>query len=105
MTGSATTHRRMFGRLARTAGVRAFAVEYGLVPEHVFPGQLDTVTAAYRWLLDSGAGPIGVAGDSCGAALAVGLAVLDVRWDGIAGVTVFGDPALVRRITAGAPSQ
>ena len=33
-----------------------------------------------------------------------GIAVLDVRRDGIAGVTVFGDPALVRRITASAPS-
>ncbi|MGC7101333.1 alpha/beta hydrolase [Amycolatopsis lurida] len=73
--GSAATHRRMFGHLARAAGVGTFAVEYGLVPEHVFPSQLDTVVAAYRWLLDSGAGPIGVAGDSCGATLAVGLAV------------------------------
>ncbi|WP_020667655.1 alpha/beta hydrolase [Amycolatopsis nigrescens] len=75
VSGSATTHRRMFGHLARAAGVSTFAVEYGLVPEHVFPSQLDTVTAAYRWLLGSGAGPIGVAGDSCGAMLALGLAV------------------------------
>ncbi|QFU91743.1 alpha/beta hydrolase [Amycolatopsis sp. YIM 10] len=80
--GSATTHRRMFGHLARAAGVGTFAVEYGLVPEHVFPGQLDTVVAAYRWLLDNGAGPIGVAGDSCGATLAVGLAVR-VREEGL----------------------
>ncbi|HEU5155779.1 MAG TPA: alpha/beta hydrolase [Streptosporangiaceae bacterium] len=75
VSGSAATHRRMFGHLARAAGVSTFAVEYGLVPEHVFPSQLETVTAAYRWLLGGGAGPIGVAGDSCGAMLAVGLAV------------------------------
>ncbi|MCA2211885.1 alpha/beta hydrolase [Jidongwangia harbinensis] len=75
VSGSAATHRRMFGHLARAAGVETFAVEYGLVPEHVFPGQLDTVTAAYRWLLGRGAGPIAVAGDSCGATLAIGLAV------------------------------
>ncbi|HVW41789.1 MAG TPA: alpha/beta hydrolase [Amycolatopsis sp.] len=75
VSGSAATHRRMFGHLARAAGVRTFAVEYGLVPEHVFPSQLDTVMAAYRWLLGSAAGPIGVVGDSCGATLAVGLAV------------------------------
>lgn len=75
ISGSATTHRRMFGHLARAAGVNTFAVEYGLVPEQVFPGQLDTVTAAYRWLLNSGGGPIAVAGDSCGATLAIGLAV------------------------------
>ena len=75
VSGSAATHRRMFGHLARAAGVSTFAVEYGLVPEHVFPSQLETVTAAYRWLLGSGAAPIGVVGDSCGATLAVGLAV------------------------------
>jgi RNA polymerase sigma-70 factor, ECF subfamily len=34
-----------------------------------------------------------------------GIAVLDVRQDGIAGVAVFGDPALVRRITSSASSQ
>jgi len=33
-----------------------------------------------------------------------GIAVLDVRRDGIAGVTVFGDPTLVQRITASASS-
>lgn len=33
-----------------------------------------------------------------------GIAVLDTRQDGIAGVTVFRDPALVRRFTAGASS-
>jgi monoterpene epsilon-lactone hydrolase len=75
ISGSGATHRRMFGHLARAAGMNTFAVEYGLVPEHVFPSQLDTVTAAYRWLLGSGAGPIAVAGDSCGATLAIGLAV------------------------------
>lgn len=72
--GSAAIHRRMFGHLARAAGVSTFAVEYGLTPEHVFPSQLDTVTAAYRWLLTSESGPIAIAGDSCGATLAVGLA-------------------------------
>jgi monoterpene epsilon-lactone hydrolase len=75
VSGSAATHRRMFGHLALAAGVNTFAVEYGLVPEYVFPSQLATVTAAYRWLLGSGAGPVGVAGDSCGATLAIGLAV------------------------------
>ncbi|MDG4828281.1 alpha/beta hydrolase [Solwaraspora sp. WMMD1047] len=82
ISGSGTTHRRMFGHLARAAGVNTFAVEYGLVPKHVFPSQLDTVTAAYRWLLGSGVGPIAVAGDSCGATLAIGLAVR-VREEGL----------------------
>ena len=73
--GSVATHRQMFGHLARAAGVPAFAVEYGLVPDQVFPSQLDTVAAAYRWLLDRGATGVAVAGDSCGATLALGLAL------------------------------
>jgi acetyl esterase/lipase len=75
VSGSAATHRRMFGHLARATGVATLAVEYGLVPEHVFPSQLDTVTAAYRWLLDQGATRVALTGDSCGATLALALAV------------------------------
>ncbi|WP_406632729.1 alpha/beta hydrolase [Amycolatopsis sp. WGS_07] len=75
VSGSSATHRRMFGHLARSSGVSTFAVDYGLTPEHVFPSQLDIVTAAYQWLHRNGSGPIAVAGDSCGATLALGLAV------------------------------
>jgi epsilon-lactone hydrolase len=73
--GSAATHRRLFGHLARAAGAATLAVEYGLVPDHVFPSQLDTVVAAYQWLLNEGATRIAVTGDSCGATLALGLAL------------------------------
>lgn len=75
VSGSAASHRRMFGHLARAAGVPAFVVEYGLVPDHVFPSQLDTVTAAYQWLLDRETTKIAVIGDSCGAGLALALAL------------------------------
>jgi epsilon-lactone hydrolase len=75
VSGSAATHRRMFGHLAKAAGVATLAVEYGLVPDHVFPSQLDTVTAAYRRLLEQGATGVAVTGDSCGATLALALAV------------------------------
>ena len=75
VSASAATHRRMFGHLARASGVSTFAVEYRLVPDHVFPSQLDSVTTAYRWLLDRGATRVAVAGDSCGAGLAVALAL------------------------------
>ncbi|GAB3764149.1 alpha/beta hydrolase [Microlunatus parietis] len=80
--GSTHTHRRLFGRLAEATGTATFAVEYGLVPEHVFPSQLDTVTAAYRRLLDRGATRVAVTGDSCGAGLAMALA-LRVRDEGL----------------------
>lgn len=83
VTGSAVTHRRMFGHLAGAAGSEVFAVDYGLVPSHVFPSQLDTVTEAYRWLLGGGHARghdendtrVAVMGDSCGAGLAVALAL------------------------------
>jgi epsilon-lactone hydrolase len=82
VSGSAATHRRMFGHLAQAAGVATLVVEYGLVPGHVFPSQLDTVTAAYRWLLDQGATRVALTGDSCGATLALALAVRarDEEW-------------------------
>jgi acetyl esterase/lipase len=75
VSGSIATHARMFGHIARAAGVATLAVEYGLVPEHVFPSQLETVMTAYRWLLDRGVSQVAVTGDSCGATLAVALAV------------------------------
>ncbi len=75
VSGSAATHRRMFGHLARASGLPIFVVEYGLVPEHVFPSQLDTVTTAYHWLLAGGTPRVAVTGDSCGAGLAVALAL------------------------------
>ncbi|MBE2317208.1 alpha/beta hydrolase [Solirubrobacter sp. CPCC 204708] len=83
VSGSAATHRRMFGHLARASGAATFVVEYGLVPDHVFPSQLDSVTVAYQWLLDRGASRVAVAGDSCGAGLALALA-LRARATGVA---------------------
>ncbi|MBO9555999.1 alpha/beta hydrolase [Cellulomonas sp.] len=82
VSGSAGTHRRTFAHLARAAGVAAFVVEYGLVPDHVYPSQLVAVTDAYQWLLDQGAGRVALAGDSCGATLALALAV-HARDDGL----------------------
>jgi acetyl esterase/lipase len=52
-------------------------VSYGHAPEHVHPRQLDHVTRAYGWALDHGVAPgrLVVAGDSCGAWLALSLAL------------------------------
>ena len=83
ISGSAATHRRMFGHLARAAGLATFATEYGLVPEHVFPSQIGTVMHAYRRLLDGGATRVAVVGDSCGAGLALAVA-LTARDSGVA---------------------
>ena len=75
VSGSARTHRRMFAHLARAAGLPTFVIEYGLVPEQVFPGQVDTVLAGYRRLLEQGWSRIALTGDSCGATLALSLAL------------------------------
>jgi epsilon-lactone hydrolase len=73
VSGSIYTHRKMFGHLAKAAGARALLVGYRLLPEGVYPGPVDDVTAAYRWLLGQGiaAGHIAFAGDSVGGWLAV----------------------------------
>ncbi|MFI5960252.1 alpha/beta hydrolase [Cryptosporangium sp. NPDC051539] len=71
VSGSIETHRRMFGHLALAAGLTTVVVDYGLVPAHVYPSQLDAVTAAFRRL----AGRVAIVGDSCGATLALGVAL------------------------------
>src|SRR5262245_7649151 len=43
VSGSIATHRKMFGHVALAAGLDTLVVEYGLVPEHVYPAQLDHV--------------------------------------------------------------
>ncbi|HEY2389490.1 MAG TPA: alpha/beta hydrolase [Candidatus Binatia bacterium] len=71
--GSARSWRLMSGELGRLTRARSFSVDYRLAPEHPYPAALDDGVAAYRWLLGQGCPPTGiaVAGDSCGAGLAV----------------------------------
>jgi acetyl esterase/lipase len=73
VTGSMYTHRKLFGHIAKAAGVRALAVGYRRVPEHVHPAPVQDVVAAYRWLLDQGieAGHVAFSGDSAGGGLVV----------------------------------
>ncbi|SHN35038.1 alpha/beta hydrolase fold domain-containing protein [Cryptosporangium aurantiacum] len=72
VSGSIATHRRMFGHLALASGMTTLVVEYGLVPEHVYPAQLDQVSSAYRTLTGR---QVAVVGDSCGGTLALGIAL------------------------------
>ncbi|MGB7538860.1 MAG: alpha/beta hydrolase [Anaerolineales bacterium] len=73
--GSLATHRALIARLADSAGIRAFSVEYRLAPEHPFPAALDDSLEAYRGLVQDGITPdkIIVAGDSAGGNLALAL--------------------------------
>ncbi|MCK1394408.1 alpha/beta hydrolase [Bradyrhizobium sp. 1] len=75
--GSPTSHREIIARLALEAGIQALAVDYRLVPEHLLPAALDDAMAVLEWLEKSGlpADRIALAGDSAGAALALGVMV------------------------------
>lgn len=49
VSGSIYTHRKLFGHLAKAAGVRALIAEYR---QQCDPAPLHDTVAAYRWLLD-----------------------------------------------------
>lgn len=71
--GSMYSHRKLFGHLAKAAGVRALSFDYHLTPAHTHPRQVDDATAVYAWLLDQGvsARHVAFAGDSSGGGLAI----------------------------------
>lgn len=82
-SGSLATHRALVARLARAVPARALQVGYRLAPEHPFPAALEDALAAYRWLIEQGVDPAGLAvgGDSAGGGLALAL-LLALRDDG-----------------------
>jgi acetyl esterase/lipase len=75
--GSPASHREIIARLAAEAGIQALAVDYRLAPEHLLPAALEDALAVVAWLEKSGfpADRIALAGDSAGAALALGAMV------------------------------
>lgn len=77
VSGGISTHRRLVGHLASATGARSLLASYGHAPEHVYPAQLDQITRAYEWVLGQGAESdrLAIAGDSCGAWLALSLAL------------------------------
>ena len=83
--GSAASHRKLAGHLAKHLGVTAIVLDYRRAPEHPFPAQLEDATAVYRALLARGfkANNITTSGDSAGGNLAIAT-VLKLRDDGVA---------------------
>ena len=83
--GSAASHRKLAGHLAKHLGVTAVVLDYRRAPEHPFPAQIEDATAVYRELLAHGfkAQNITTSGDSAGGNLAIST-VLKLRDDGIA---------------------
>jgi acetyl esterase len=75
ISGDLETHDTLCRLLAISSGCRILAIDYRLAPENHFPAALNDACAAVEWALRDGV-PIGVAGDSAGANLAAGAALL-----------------------------
>ena len=71
--GSASSHRKLAGHMAKALGVTAVVLDYRRAPEHQFPSQLEDAAAVYQALLESGikSKDIGTIGDSAGGNLAI----------------------------------
>lgn len=68
--GSLYSHRKLYGHLAKRAGVRVLLTSYRHTPDHRYPAQIDDTVAAYRWVQDQGL-RTALIGDSSGGGLAV----------------------------------
>lgn len=82
--GSASSHRKLAGHVAKALNVTALVVDYRRSPESPFPAQIEDNTAVYRELLKRGiaAKDITTIGDSAGGNLAIST-VLQLRDEGI----------------------
>ena len=71
--GSADSHRKLAGHMAKALGATALVLDYRLAPENPFPAQIDDAVAVYKELLDRGvlAENISTIGDSAGGNLAI----------------------------------
>lgn len=73
VTCSPTTHRLLVARLAVTAQLRCYALDYRLAPEHPYPAALEDVCDAVSELVERGVAreSLWLAGDSAGGGLCV----------------------------------
>lgn len=75
--GSASSHRKLAGHVAKALGVTAFVLDYRRAPEHPHPASLDDAVSAFLGLTERGVAPeqITTIGDSAGGNLAVATAL------------------------------
>ncbi len=67
-------------RVCRTVGAAVVSVDYRLAPEHPHPAALQDAHAALRWASGRFGGRLVVGGDSAGAGIAAGAALLARDW-------------------------
>ena len=72
--GSLHTHRKMYGHLAKAAGVQVLLATYRHTPEFRYPAQIEDAVTAYRWAA-ARSERVALAGDSSGGGLAVQVAL------------------------------
>ncbi|OTG85032.1 alpha/beta hydrolase [Acinetobacter sp. ANC 4648] len=75
--GSLKTHRAFLSEIAARTQMQVLHIDYPLAPENCYPEASDAIYDIYQQLLDQGIQPkdIIVSGDSCGANLALALAL------------------------------
>ena len=73
--GSAASHRKLAGHVAKTLGVVSFVPDYRRAPEHPHPAQVEDGVAVFDALVASGIEPnnITTIGDSAGGNLAIAI--------------------------------
>lgn len=75
--GSLNTHRALMSQMALRTQMQVLHIDYPLAPEQRFPDLGEAIYDVYRMLVDQGTQPkdIILSGDSCGANLALSLAL------------------------------
>lgn len=75
--GSASSHRKLAGHVAKALGAVSFVLDYRRAPEHQHPAQVEDGVAAFEALVESGIDPknITTIGDSAGGNLAIAIAL------------------------------
>lgn len=82
VAGGLPSHRSLVAWLAHEVGGSVLFIDYGLAPERKFPTQVEQAHTALVWAAENGptgaraTGALAIAGDSAGAALAVGAMLL-----------------------------
>jgi epsilon-lactone hydrolase len=83
--GSGESHCGVISRVAAECGCDALALDYGLAPEHPFPGPVHEGVRLYKWMLSAGYHPdsISLVGDSAGGGLVLSV-IVALKAEGVA---------------------